>query len=265
MYKFLQNIGFNNMICKLYFVFFILHWEIIAWSNFLNLKDTLVHTLTITSFYYLQKLQLKQTKKVRTFLAVAFVMIVLSFLRFYIPLFMIFTFITYRFLQFVNAIKDKKLRILILVSVLFIGPLLCLQFLLSRYQFEINLFLGSFTNPLFGAIRYLFTPIPWQIEPDYTFLFWPSVFNWISLPFMIYGIFMLFKMDNPGIKLLMLYFILISIFYGCFGELQGPRHRLQIDFIIILAQLIGVLSLWAGKGKVIDLDTKPSAFLIPQT
>src|SRR5439155_4300349 len=46
-------IGFEKSYRQAFFLFFLFHWDIIAWSSFLNLKDTLVMTLTVLNFWLL--------------------------------------------------------------------------------------------------------------------------------------------------------------------------------------------------------------------
>lgn len=247
LYKFLLDAGLSSNLSKLFFVFFVLNPEIIVWSNFLNLKDTLVHTLTILSFYNINKLLLKPQKRLGIILSIITVLLILSFLRFYIPLFILGTFFSLRMLGSLKRIRDSHLRYLLLIIVAVIVPVGLVILLEVKFSYEVSLFLGNFTNPISGIFRYLMTPVPWKIVPDYSFLLIPSILHWLLLPFMVYGIYFLIKLKNESFNLILLYLLIMSFFYGCFGELQGPRHRLQLNFVITICQFLGLFLAFINK------------------
>src|SRR6185437_9816492 len=71
-------------------------------------------------------------------------------------------------------------------------------------------------NPVKGVVRFLVTPIPFHTAPGYGF------------------------MDLPQ----MIYFILMVLLYGSFTTLQGARHRVQIDGLVVIFQFYGILALF---------------------
>ena len=48
----LHRLGFSRGYIRGCLVFFLFHWELLVWSSLLNLKDTLVMTLTIQFLVY---------------------------------------------------------------------------------------------------------------------------------------------------------------------------------------------------------------------
>ena len=44
-------------------------------------------------------------------------------------------------------------------------------------------------------------------------------------------------------RFMVIYFVMMTLLYGAFPTLQGPRHRIQIDGLIVIFQYMGVLAL----------------------
>src|SRR6185312_11698165 len=49
-------LGFSRTYSRYLLLFFLLHWDVVAWSSFMNLKDIMVTTLTLMSFYFILRL-----------------------------------------------------------------------------------------------------------------------------------------------------------------------------------------------------------------
>jgi hypothetical protein len=106
-----------------------------------------------------------------------------------------------------------------------------------------NQIIGSFSNPITGFVRTLFTPIPFHTEKAYSFLNVPMVIHWLSLPAMIQGVLEINKIKTDFKRFFYWYVALFFLLYSIFAELQGPRHRLQLDFGIALIQFCGLKAL----------------------
>src|SRR5437016_10145383 len=80
-------VGFEKRYRQAFFVFFLIHWDIIAWSSFLNLKDTLVMTLTILNFWLLYEWVARPAARgIPLFAGICLTMALFLWIRFYIPL-----------------------------------------------------------------------------------------------------------------------------------------------------------------------------------
>lgn len=106
---------------------------------------------------------------------------------------------------------------------------------------------SHYSQPIYGFIRFLLTPIPFNTEYNYRFLNIPALLHWLFLPFMLIGINFIFKYNTSFTRYLIIYFILFTLLYAFFGELQGPRHRVQLDFIIALSQFLGFYKIFRRK------------------
>jgi hypothetical protein len=65
---------------------------------------------------------------------------------------------------------------------------------------------------------------------------------WLLMPFMLYGAYRVWIQATLTARFVILYFIGMVLLYGMFGNLQGPRHRYQLDPFIVLFQLLGLVS-----------------------
>jgi len=88
------------------------------------------------------------------------------------------------------------------------------------------------------------TPIPFNADPDLLILNFPAIFHWIFTPFIYYGIKKTMKIKTPFMRFFLFYFFIYILLYAIYGELQGPRHRLQIIYAWTLLDFIGVFSVF---------------------
>jgi hypothetical protein len=217
------------------FVFLVLSPTLIAWSNIMNGKDTIVMTGTALAAYAVSQTELGHYRRaVLLGLTVGFV---LFFTRFYTPLMMLSALGGAILLSHAGR-RSPWLWLLAIsglggvLSLLGIGGLTSA---LSRLQ-------DGFVNPLYGFIRYLLTPIPFGATESYSFLDLPQVLYWLLLPCMGYGIYRVWRRATLTGRFIVIYFFLMVALYAMFGILQGPRHRYQLEGLIVVFQFLGLLS-----------------------
>jgi hypothetical protein len=218
----------------LYF-FFLIHWDILAWSSIVNLKDVLVLTLSVALMYSLLLCEQRITPlRSASVLGLIFVFF---WIRFYVPLLMLIAFALYWTLARAGAygLRVKDTVSLAIVSLFVVGYLGVdtIEIYLSRLESE----------PMqisYGSLRMLLTPQPWSIEPEYAFLVVPSILGLLFLAPAFIGGALLWR-QAPRSRFIFIYFGLAILLYGAFEELQGPRHRVQLVFCLAWMQLH---SLW---------------------
>lgn len=207
--------------CLVMQVFFLLHWDIVAWSTVMNLKDVLVLTLTIGVMYH--GICWLQSRRLRSAIPAALFASLFYWLRFYIPLAMLAA----AGIWVVGLWQDvrKYLLLPLIVAGAYIGNA---QFLEYSEHFSSD---GVLTN----LIRFLLTPVPWSISEGWEFITVPSILHWVLfLPAVIGGL-MLWR-ESLYARLPLVYFLVASVLYALTDDLLGPRHRLQVAFIILWSQ-----------------------------
>jgi len=106
----------------------------------------------------------------------------------------------------------------------------------------------EWVNPLYGFVRYLLTPIPFNATENYSFVDLPQVLYWLLLPCMGYGIYRVWRRATLTGRFIVIYFFLMVALYSMYGELQGPRHRYQLEGLIVVFQFLGLLSVLQQMG-----------------
>lgn len=228
LYRLAIATGFSTPYARGLFVFFSLHWELLAWSSLVNLKDTLVLLMTIALMY--TTLRFVQTRWARYAVGTMALFFAFFWIRFYIPLLLLLA----TFLTLLCHLRERRhIWAAIFVASFFglaYGAYVGWEYLI--FQIEQLDFGGKI---IFGLSRMVLTPLPWSIEPEYTFLQLPAVFHWLFFVPAILGGAMLWRV-RPEIRPLFVYLVIALLLYGAYEELQGPRHRVQLIFIYAWAQ-----------------------------
>jgi hypothetical protein len=224
--------GFNGVWKKLFFVFLLLHPDIVAWSTILNGKDTLVLLLHILLLYSVSMYFRRQL-----FASVGlafFVCTIVATLRFYVP-------VVFASALALSLLKMPKNYSSMLTS--FVGFFAVVIFLANiDLQWTFQEIQKDFVNPFYGLIHFLLTPIPFYTEPAYKFLDIPALIHWLFMPFAIMGIITMLKRPSDYERFFLFYIMLFLALYACYDGLQGPRHRVQIDFAWAVIQFMGIKS-----------------------
>ena len=95
-------------------------------------------------------------------------------------------------------------------------------------------------NPVLGLVRFALTPVPFNTTSEYGFLDLPAVFHWVMFPAALLGLWRVARMRHPFARFLLAYVAVFTALYAVYGELQGPRHRVQLDFAWATLQFVGV-------------------------
>lgn len=235
MFKLVRLSGFSQSYAQVLAVFCLLQADIVVWSSLLNLKDILVMTLTLLALYGIVQLS-KQCTLWNLFLTGASVYL-LFWIRFYVPLMLVPAAVLWFGLDFLASLRTmvaktllQKVALLVLMGsgalgvVAFIGLDKILAFQAA-----------SIRPSLYGMLRMVLTPQPWSVAVEYSFLELPSILHWAMLLPCGYSAWLLWRQSKDA-RLLLLYLLLALFFYGSYETQQGPRHRVQILFIIAWLQ-----------------------------
>lgn len=236
-----RGCGFDQKYCSYLVALFLVHPETIVWSSFINLKDTLVITSTIGLLLGVQ--MVFQNRVLWGLMLVAFFVYLFSSLRFYIP-----------FIMAVAVLGLLALRFSGWKRLVFLPPMLLVLYLITPMDSTATDLFRS-DGALFGLMRFLLTPRPWNIEEDYSFLLIPTIVHYaLFIPVLM--VLPVFWRISTGTKLVLLYLAVVTVFYAFVPELQGPRHRAQVSFIFIWLQMHAVIIL--GRVFMKDQGVRPS-------
>ena len=228
-----QEFGVSDIQKKILFFFLLLHPDILAWSNIMNGKDQLVlllHVVLLISF------SLYFRSRIMSAVALAIPAIaLLLFLRFYVP----FLFATTLVVSAIIGGRTKKRAhyicggaILGIFAFFWIGS--------AGVQDIITSLKDNFVNPFYGFIRYVLTPIPFNTDENYSFLNLPALIHWLLISFACWGVFAIYRIGTPFSRFFLCYLACFVGLYSVFGALQGPRHRVQLDYAWAILQFSGL-------------------------
>lgn len=231
-----DGLGFSRRLGTGLFVFLVMHPDVLAWSTIMNGKDTLVLTGTAIAIYAVS-LAGKRHYTVAVALALA-VGTVLFFTRFYVPLMLLGALFGAMLLSPAGR-RRPGLWLLVPAGLAGLVAVLGTDGLMDAY----GRLQAGFVNPLYGFPRMMLTPIPFNATEHYAFLNLPQVFHWMMLPALGYGVYRVWRRGTITARFVVLYFLAMMLLYGTFENLQGPRHRYQLDGLIALFQFYGGLGI----------------------
>lgn len=218
------------------FVFLALSPSLLAWSTIANLKDILVATGTAGVVYAVALVEAHRPKRAAGIAMLC--ALVLWATRFYVPLMLGAAF----GIALLCSRRGRR------------SPWLWLAAAVALVVVVHGLGHGSLTgalhkfrahagNPVTGVVRFIATPIPFHTQPAYAFLNLPQLIFWALLPLQFYGMVCVWKKRTLTARFMIIYFMMATLLYGMFPVLQGPRHRTQIDGLIVIFQYFGLLAL----------------------
>lgn len=210
--------------------------DILAWSTIPNFKDTLVMTATAGAVYAVSLVDQHRTlRAILVALAAAFV---LAVTRLYVPLMLGVAFGITLFMS-PRGRRNPWLWLLaafaLAVVVRYMGH--------GSLMGALHTLRAQMVDPVVGVVRFVVTPIPFHTSPGYGFMDIPQMIYWALLPLMFYGIVCVWRKGTISSRFMVIYFVLMILLYGSFSTLQGARHRVQIDGLVVLFQYYGFLGL----------------------
>lgn len=196
-------------------ILFCLHWDILSWSSFLNLKDILVQFLLLLAVYiYLEN---KGNLKIMLFKLLP-VLGMIYFVRFYLIFFVLLA---------IFLARQKITKVYVFKSIFISLIFLVIVFAYDRNIFNIFLSQVDF-DLILNIFRFLLTPIPFNYEDGYNFLVFSALLNWLTFPFVIIGFFLLLYKKENKYNFIIILNLLLILFYAGFDELLGPRQRFML-------------------------------------
>lgn len=198
-----------NRLTQKEFILIVLFPSILSWLTIFNLKEFLV----LLSLLIISKA--KFYSSVTRILLVFFGLFILFYTRFYLVPVLILSYVFYYF-------QIKK----IMFFLFGVFSILLIKYMLQTTEFVPSEVFGS--NILYGFIRFIITPLPFQIDKDYSFLYFSILFEYILVFSYFKYLYSVRKFQYQDYVI-----IIMVLFYAAVYELQGPRHRLPVELLMI--------------------------------
>ena len=252
-YKIARTVGLRQNYAVALTIFFMFHWNILAWSSFLNIKEPLILLLILANIWAFLSLERGNWLFLAPYLG-SFVL--LLGIRFYLPALLgaaaavyILLFVKHRLLFFpiagigIGAICWKYWNTLSLVERLAVFE--PLSFLLH-------------------LLKAMFSPLPWQVTDPALYLIVPSALNLIATPLGLFGIIIMFYFG----RIRSAFFVALIIFsgymfYSLVPSLASVRHLFPFNALLIFFQFHLLWEFFSRGQASRDLrrDERESSFL----
>lgn len=215
--------GFSPVYSRALSGFYLLHWDVIAWSSFPNLKEIMIQVLTMGAWYGAVLLN-RSESRFRGFILFCFMLSILLFSRYHIPFFIVFSYILYTVIC-----KKDIINYLIAFAV---G--LTTFFVFPEYVFDRFIrYLANLNTFFFYFLKFILSPQPWALSQKNFWQFFSSILHLLFLGPCIWGMLSMWK--NRVVRQFILYVIVLLIFYSflAYGE---QRQRVQVGWVVVWAQ-----------------------------
>lgn len=222
--RILEQAGWERTKRRVALIFFLLHWDLLAWSSFVNLKDSLV--LALTAWLFATGLTLGKRLRILDLSLFGLCLLLLAYLRWYVPALVAVVLVVFGLFDW-RGWRRALVVGLAGAAVSYVAW----KGIPSGYLEP--------AGAIQGAIRFVVTPRPWGIEERYSFLTIPAALHWLFLPVLLLGCWSAWR-RSPLLRPLILWLCVLVLFYGLVPELQGPRHRYQAAFATALLQFEGL-------------------------
>jgi hypothetical protein len=223
--RILRAAGFSGAYCRFALVFFLLHWDVLAWSSFLNMKDALAMTLTLGLLH--EVIRAFQSPSLLRLPGILLFAAALVFLRFYVPVVVFGA-------AWVHLVTAGRFRLAAVIALILAVGLFARASMLAPAFAQID------PTGLLRLPRFVVTPLPWNIQPGYEFLLLPSIFHLLLLVPALAVLPQLWR--SPAGRFVVLYLIAALLLYALVPVLQGVRQRFQVGFVFVWLQFH---ALWA--------------------
>jgi hypothetical protein len=196
-----------------FLAFFLLHWDIVAWTSFLNIKEALIVFLLLLLIRSVLQIGNRQYIVINLSL-IAMCVILFQGIRFYYPI-LIGVAVSLYWLS-------KTPRPVITVGALLVVGV-GLAWFYGNYL-DLVQELVKVNQVGRGIGRMLFSPLPWKISDPATYLIPGSILHIALLPGAVFGAWQLLKSSSQT-RLIVLVVIVGLAFYALVPRLGSPRHR----------------------------------------
>ncbi len=229
--RLLRSSGLTELGSKIGVIFYLLHWDTITWTSFLNLKEPIVTCLLFCALFGASLIPKNIFASIAIIGASFFAF---QRIRFYFP-FLLTTGICLSILShYWNRVSVKYLIVSAIAGISLIGIALATK-LINPSQILYAYQLADLENVAYGFAKSLLSPLPWKITGPAEYLLISSTLHLILLPLTLVGAWFLFRTSLTG-KLIVFTWIVGLAAYAVQPMVLSPRHLAPIRALEILMQ-----------------------------
>ena len=232
--KLLSVWGANRIYRLGFSVYFLLHWDTIAWSSFLDLKEPLVFPLLLSTIYFFAR-----TTKGSFIYFVPLTLSLLSFyyVRFYFPVFLVASVL-------VNQVLFVRTKWITNILILIVFLTLCFVYKNVIVMVFTELVEFSLVGYMREVIRMILSPVPWLVTDSAGFLLLGSVLHWLMLPVALIGVVLLIR-DRSSATIVVALVGVMLLCYALVPAIASMRHRSPAMILWILFEYHGLFTILA--------------------
>lgn len=215
--------GFSPIYSRALSVFYLLHWDVLAWSSFPNLKEILIQVLSLGAWYGLILLS-RPGCRLRGFFLGCSMLSILLFSRYHVPFLIIFVYILYSVLH-----VRKRSSYLMAFGIGLVSLLIFPDYVLGKYL----RYIVDLKSVAIYCLKFLLSPQPWSLSDKN---FWQVFSSVLHLLFIVPCVVAIPKLWRHEVtRYFILYTAVLLVFYSFIGYGQ-QRQRIQIAWIFVWAQ-----------------------------
>jgi len=223
--KVIRNICDDPRYVTYFVIFASLHWSVLAWSSFLNLKGPTVTCLLSIALLAITNMPRNMVANCMALLATLYLM---TKVRFYFPAFVLGGLAIERLSIVWGNFPSYKVVLLLISGVIVVAYIV---------DSEIVLFfkMSNFIRFPYEFLHFILQPMPWRITEPASYLFLPSILHWIMFVPTIIGGLMIWRIHRTG-RVIVGIVVAGAMFYGLVSAIASTRHRMPFDIVIIVMQ-----------------------------
>ncbi len=222
-HKIAKELGSSDLYAISLSIFFLLHWDVLAWSSFINLKEPLVVLMMIISIWAFLKIEKRQWWAVVPLMGT---LVALFGIRFYLPALLIGAAAAY-------LLVFSEKRLVLLPAIAF-----CLGVVLWKYWYTLSLVdrlaVFDIQGFAFYMVKAIWSPLPWNVTHPALYLSIPSILDLVVRPISLVGIVVLFFVNKiRPVAFIGLVILAGYVFYSLVPPLASARHLAPFNWLLI--------------------------------
>tara|TARA_A100001015_G_scaffold321435_1_gene452166 strand:+ start:427 stop:1650 length:1224 start_codon:yes stop_codon:yes gene_type:complete len=234
--RLLRSSGLTELSSQIGVIFYLLHWDTITWTSFLNLKEPIV---TCLLFFALFGASLIPRNIFSSMAIIGTSFFAFQKIRFYFPFLLTAGICLSILSHYCNRVSVKHLIVATVGGIGVIGIALATK-LINWSQILYAAQLAEPESLAYGFAKTLLSPLPWNLTAPAEYLLICSTLHLILLPLTLTGAWLLFRTSFTGKLIVSVWFVSLAA-YAVQPMVLSPRHLAPVRALEILMQFQALL------------------------